>query len=220
MPLGETVVLVHGLWLHSLAMTYLKHAIERRGYSVLNYSYPTVRLDLTSNARRLVQFCERAGGDKLHLLGQSMGGLVVLEAARMLPRERLGRTVLVGTPYGDCYSGRKVQRLPGGRVVLGRCMGQWLSAARTTNPVDLDVGVIAGVGSLGLGRIFAPSLPKPNDGVVSVDETHVPGMRDHVVLRASHTFMLVSREVVHQTCAYLAQGKFDHARAAVVSVNS
>ena len=65
-----------------------------------------------------------------------------------------------------------------------------------------------GTGRIGLGRFFAPELPRPNDGVVSVEETRVPGMRDHVVVPASHTAMLVSAEVARHICVFLDSGKF------------
>ena len=148
-----------------------------------------------------------------------MGGLVALKAAQSMPPDRLGRIVILGTPYNECYAGRSVQRLPGGRSIIGKCMGQWIAESRLGRPVQFDLGVIAGSGRVGLGRLFAPGLPKPNDGVVAVEETRIPGMRDHVVLPVSHTLMLVSREVVHQACTYLAHGKFDHTRSASVSVN-
>jgi hypothetical protein len=90
-------------------------------------------------------------------------------------------------------------------------MNQWLTESQRQAVSDLDIGVVAGDGGFGMGRIIAPRLPKPHDGVISVDETRVPGMRDHVTLRVSHTAMLISRPVLHQVCAYLKDGRFDRA---------
>jgi pimeloyl-ACP methyl ester carboxylesterase len=210
---SETVVLIHGLWLHGVAMLVMKRGIARCGYEVKTYSYPTVRLDLDQNAERLASFCARLPEGTLHFVAHSMGGLVAMRAAEKLPRSRIGRLVLLGTPYQDSYSARQVQRLPGGRRIIGRCMGQWLTEPKP-GAGSLDIGVIAGTGRIGLGRVVAHRLPQPNDGVVSVDETRVPGMRDHVVVRISHTLMLVSRAVVHQVCTYLGEGKFDRAAIA------
>ena len=98
-------------------------------------------------------------------------------------------------------------------------MTQRLTADRATSLAGCEIGGIAGNGGLGLAQLVAPALPQPHDGVVSVDETRIPGMKDHVVLPVSHTPMMVSREVVHQTCAFLAQGQFDRAPAASASVN-
>ena len=218
MPQTETVVLVHGLWLHGVAMLLMKRRIARCGYRVNTYSYPTVRLDLDENAERLAQYCARLPAATIHFVAHSMGGLVAMGAAQMLPRSRVGRLVLLGTPYQDSHSARQVQRLPGGGRIIGRCMGQWLRAPRA-GAGSLDIGVVAGTGRIGLGRLVAQRLPQPNDGVVSVEETRVPGMRDHVVLPISHTLMLASRAVVHQVCAFLAEGTFDRAAIAPPSLH-
>jgi len=87
-------------------------------------------------------------------------------------------------------------------------MAEWLRESQRHGVADLDIGVIAGDGGFGMGRVIAPDLPKPHDGVIVVEETRVPGMRDHVTLAVSHPAMLVSREVVQQVCAYLSRGRF------------
>ena len=70
-----------------------------------------------------------------------------------------------------------------------------------------------------MGRVIAPALPGPHDGVVTVDETRVPGLSDHIVLRVAHTEMLVSRAVVQQVVAFLERGKFDRTQPHFSSVN-
>jgi Alpha/beta hydrolase family len=189
-------------------MRLMQRRFERRGYDVHAYSYPTMRLTLRENAERLGRYCKALTGGRLHFVGHSMGGLVALQAAALVPAACRGRIVLIGTPFADSFSGRCVQRLPGGRRVLGKCMGQWLADSCAVTADDCEVGVIAGSGGVGLGRVVAPGLPKPNDGVVAVSETIVPGMRDHVVLPVSHTAMLISQEVVRQACEFLERGKF------------
>jgi pimeloyl-ACP methyl ester carboxylesterase len=206
----ETVLLVHGLWMHGVAMHLMKHRLERHGYVVRAYSYPTVRLTLHENAARLARYCASLPGRKLHFVGHSMGGLVALKAAELLPPSVRGRIVLIGTPFADSYSGRRLECFRGGRLLLGKCMQQWLKEAQRQASGDLDIGVVAGDGGFGLGRIVAPGLPKPHDGVIAVTETRVPGMKDHVTLPVSHTAMLVSRPVLQQVCAFLLNGRFDH----------
>lgn len=211
---SELVILVHGLWLHGVTMAFIKRAIERCGYPVKAYSYPSVRLTLKQNARRLAQFCAAHPQARIHFVAHSMGGLVALKAAEALPPGRCGRIVLMGTPYRDCYAGRRLLNMPLGRSILGRCMRESIAGYGPPVSASCEIGVIAGTGRIGLGRFFAPELPRPNDGVVSVEETRVPGMRDHVVLPASHTVMLVSAEVASQVCTFLAHGKFDRAQRA------
>jgi hypothetical protein len=210
----DRVLLVHGLWMNGLIMRLMQRRIEERGYEVDCYSYPTIRLTLKENAERLAGYCKRFEDGKLHLVGHSMGGLIVLNALSLVSSTCLGRIVVAGTPFTDSFSARRLDRLPGGRRLLGKCIGQWLQEPCAAAFERTEIGVIAGDGGVGLGRFIAPDLPKPSDGVVSVSETPVPGMRDHVVLHVSHTAMLASREVARQICAFLDKGRFSRAERA------
>jgi pimeloyl-ACP methyl ester carboxylesterase len=206
----ETVVLVHGLWLPGVAMAFMRRRIARGGYHALVYSYPSVRLTLTENAQRLARFCRGAPASRLHFVGHSLGGLVILRALLEMTGAPAGRVVLLGTPYAECHAARRLVRLPGGRAALGRSIPEWLKAARPPFDGAHEIGVIAGSLPLGLGRLVAPDLPSPHDGVVSVAETQVPGMRDHVVLPVSHSGMLVAGAVARNICAFLRNGAFAH----------
>ena len=213
------MLLVHGLWLHGISMQLIRRRLERHGYRVRCYSYPTVRLDLEQNAERLRRHWESLPAGRVHIVGHSMGGLVALEAAQLVAPECRGRVVLAGTPFVDSFAARALQRLPGGRRMLGLCIAQWLVRPRLARFDACELGIIAGSRSIGLGRVIAPGLPRPNDGVVSVEETRVPGMRDHIVLKVGHTEMLFSRTVAEQIHAFLQHGTFAHTQAGGRSVN-
>ena len=201
-------MLVHGLWLHGVAMALLGHRIERCGFNVLTYSYPSLRLNLTENAQRFARYCRSIVAPRLNFVGHSLGGLIVLRMLGQAVGLPPGRVVLAGTPSAGCHAARRFARLPGGRAALGRSMPEWLESGRSTGAESHEIGVIAGSLPLGLGRLIAPDLPRPCDGVVSVIETHVPGMRDQIVLPVSHSGMLVSRPVARQICAFLRGGAF------------
>ena len=46
-------------------------------------------------------------------------------------------------------------------------------------------------------------LPKPHDGRVSVANTKLQGMADHVVIRTSHPWLVRNGEAIAQTIAFL-----------------
>ena len=209
----DAVVLVHGLWVHGAVMLLLKRRIARAGYRVLAYSYPTVKLSLTENAQRLARYCRDIAAPRLHFVGHSLGGLVVLRMLELEGRLPAGRVVLAGMPFTGSFAAHGLLRLPGGRAALGRSLAEWLTAKRSHPGGGRDIGVVAGSLSLGLGSIVAPRLPRPSDGVVSVAETAVPGMRDRIVLHVSHTGMLISGAVARQVCAFLRDGAFVHREA-------
>jgi pimeloyl-ACP methyl ester carboxylesterase len=210
-PEQEAVVLVHGLWVHGLAMGLVRRRVARCGYRAIAYSYPSMRLTVAENVERLVAYCRGLAAPRVHLVGHSMGGLIALRVLERATGFTPGRVVLTGTPVAGCHSGRRLARLPGGRAALGRCMPEWMEPATYTARNGCDIGVIAGRKPIGLGRIVAPDLEQPSDGVVSVAETRFPAMRDHIVLDVSHSGMLVSRPVAHQIVSFLRNGAFEHA---------
>jgi len=206
----DTVVLVHGLWVHGIVMELLRRRVARCGYRALGYSYPSMRLTLAENAERLARYCRELAAPRVNFVGHSLGGLIVLRALERATGFTPGRVVLTGTPFVESLAARRLARLPGGRSALGRGMLEWLDSARPAPGAGCEIGVIAGKLPIGLGRLVAPDLPKPCDGVVSVAETRVPAMRDHIVLNVSHAGMLISRAVARQVCAFLRDGAFEH----------
>jgi hypothetical protein len=61
--------------------------------------------------------------------------------------------------------------------------------------------------SFGMGRMLG-NLGAEHDGTVTVEETRLPGARDHIVVAASHTGMLLSAQVAAQTKYFLENGEF------------
>ena len=204
-------VLVHGLWTHGLLMEPQRRFLARAGFDAVTYSYPSVRLTLTENADRLAQFARTLAAPAVHWVGHSLGGLVIL---RMLERHAAltgGRIVMLGTPYAEAYSGRVLARNPVGSRMLGLSVTEWLASAKPERFLGREIGVIAGTRSVGLGRIFAPGLPRPNDGAVALAETRCTAATDSIAMPVSHSGMLLSRAVARQIAAFLRSGRFDHA---------
>ena len=211
MSTGRAItVLVHGLWVHGVLMQLQRRYLARLGFDSVCYSYPSVRLTLTENAGRLAQFARSLAAARIHWVGHSLGGLVIL---RLLERESTlppGRVVLLGTPYSDSHSGRRLAGSAWGARALGRSMREWLDSTKPMQFPGRELGVIAGTLSVGLGRVVAPDLPAPNDGAVTVAETRLAAACDRVELPVTHTGMLLSRRVARQTGAFLRDGRFDH----------
>ena len=214
MAANEQVVLVHGLWMHGAVMQWMARRIARAGYEVHCYSYPSVRMSLAENVRRLAAFCQTLNARPLHLAGHSLGGLLIARLLDEPHRLDIGRVVLMGAPFVDSFAARRLCRVHIGSIAVGASIAEWLRGARPESLLSYEIGVIAGNRGVGLGVMMAPDLPTPHDGTVSVAETRVPGARDSIVLPVTHTQMLVSNGVVRQVCEFLRRGRFLHGERA------
>jgi len=107
----EAVVLVHGLWTHGMVMWLMARRIARCGYRTACWSYPSMRSTLTENAQSLARYCASLDAHRVHFVGHSMGGLVVLRMLESPQKFPAGRVVLTGTPYGGSYAARRLARL-------------------------------------------------------------------------------------------------------------
>jgi pimeloyl-ACP methyl ester carboxylesterase len=193
------------------SMSWLAHALRNEGFDTHTASYESVTGAPDEHVARLseqVQRLPQAAAGKVHLIGHSMGGVVVLQyllAAARAPC--IARAVLLGTPARGSQAALAFERQPWGHMMLGESRELWRAPFPHAIDSGLEVGAIAGDEAFGLGPLFV-SLPPPSDGVVTVDETRIEGLRDHRVMHVSHTGMLLSRDVAAQCAAFLETGAF------------
>jgi len=219
MAASSTVVLVHGLWMSGFELGVLKHRIESDAQpgdermQAVAFSYPSLSGTMSDHVRALLDFARAQKTERLHFIGHSLGGLVILRALQLTDDLPPGRAVLLGTPLQGSRAAQGVARLPFGKMILGAAVNEEIveSTPREWSG-RRDVGVIAGSMGLGLGRLFA-SLDADHDGTVLVEETKLPGCCDHLVLPTSHTGMLFSAEVAEQAGHFLRAGKFKRDKA-------
>jgi pimeloyl-ACP methyl ester carboxylesterase len=207
--MGErsAVVLVHGLWMTgTLDMAYLRRQLRRCGFKVYVFRYRTVRRSLAENAARLDDFLARLPESTVHLVGHSMGGLVIRKLLLDFPHQRPGRVVTLGTPHCASRAAAAFGRRAPGRWMLGKSL-QALTEALPPWQGRRDFGVLIGDLPYGLGRLTR-RLPLPNDGTVAVDEASLAGATDTITLPVTHISMLFSRAVARQTCRFLRHGRF------------
>lgn len=205
----ETVVLVHGLWMRGWVMTLLGLRLQRYGFHTIVFSYPSMSNSLSQNALFLSNFVTDIAAPHIHFIGHSLGGLLVMQMLAEYPEPRAGRIVLAGSPCHASYVASKLARMGLGRYLIGRGMLQCLRQKVPECADRYEVGSIAGCKSLGGGKLFG-GLPSPNDGVVAVEETRMPGTSDQIVLNVSHSGMLLSTSVAYQVCMFLRHGYFFH----------
>jgi pimeloyl-ACP methyl ester carboxylesterase len=198
----------------------MQTAIEASGFATLNLGYASRRKALEALADDIHPAIERfASGieGSVHFVGHSMGGLLARAYLAKYRPQRLGRVVMLGTPNGGSEIADRLKNVRAYRAWFGPA-GQQLVTQRDAAlgailpPVDYPVGIIAGNRSIyPISSTFL--LPKPNDGRVSVENTGLDGMADHIVIGASHSWLVRKPLAIEQTIAFLRDGRFSIGRA-------
>ena len=99
------VLLVHGFAGTKSSWSLVAHTLSARGLTVETMSYPPLGTSVAQLAERLVAEVERilcrTGADKVHLVGHSLGGVVIAQAITD-PRlsGRVDTVITLGSPFG------------------------------------------------------------------------------------------------------------------------
>lgn len=210
---NETVVLLHGVWMPSGEMLFLKHRFETEySFDCEVFAYPSVRGAFDQNASDLAKFLRSFDAERVHLVGHSLGGVMALRMLATFLPDSCGRVVCLGSPLCGSQAAARLSELRFGKLILGETLPQAAlvepASAWAADVVErYEVGVIAGDVPAGIGRFLA-KFDEANDGTVAVAETRLDGIRDHIVLPVSHSGMILSPTVADQTAAFLQRGEF------------
>jgi pimeloyl-ACP methyl ester carboxylesterase len=198
----ERVLLLHGIWMRGFMMARLAKHLAGLGYQAETIDYPSLSKGADACADDLRARLSQHRDETVHVIGHSLGGLVALLATRDdAPR---GRTVCLGSPLTGSAAAKSLSGFAPwmmgqskDRLLLG--LDAWDGAR--------EVGVIAGRVPFGMA-LFLGGLNGDNDGTVAVEETRLPGIRDHAVISATHTGLPFSDEAIAMTTNFLREGRF------------
>jgi len=214
LPAPDGVVLLHGLCRTSTSMQKIAVAVRQAGFRVENMDYP-------SRTASIAELSDAAIGNalgnpalkecaKIHFVTHSLGGILVRSYFKRHPSTRLGRVVMLGPPnqgsevvdkIGSWWLFRKLNGPAG--VELGTGSG---STPNRLGPVAFELGVIAGDRSI--NWINSLMIEGRDDGKVSVERTQVAGMKAHVVVHATHPFLMKNKAAIKRTVRFLKTGTF------------
>lgn len=203
------VVLLHGIWMVGATMRWLAAQLRREGFAPEIFGYHSIVGGPQAALPKLLESLH-AGGPA-HLVGHSLGGMVAVQALAGDDDRLVERVVCLGTPLCGSGAAGVLARHPLTALYMGRSASLLLDGCATWPP-DREVGMIAGRVPHGLGALLA-RFEGEHDGTVSVAETRAPGLADHLVVDASHTGLLLSREAAAQVAAFLRTGRFARAAA-------
>jgi pimeloyl-ACP methyl ester carboxylesterase len=209
----EGVVLLHGVFRSHRSMQSLARFLGANGYETLNLAYASRRQPIETIAGhigpQIAAFALTIPG-RLHFVGHSMGGLVIRAYLHRSRPQNLGRVVMLGTPnqgseVADLLKDRWAYRRffgPAGQQLVTRLQ----AADQLFGPVDYELGIIAG--NRTIDPISSWIIGIANDGRVSVEGTKVAGMKDHIVIPASHAFLPANKEARRLVLEFLREGRF------------
>jgi pimeloyl-ACP methyl ester carboxylesterase len=213
--MADSVILLHGLARTAKSMQRLERALQQQGYYVVNAGYDSRHNDIETLAVAAIEpalkICPSA--QPVHFVTHSLGGILVRQFLAHHHIDNLGRVVMLGPPNKGSEVVDKLRNVPGFHFINGDA-GLQLGTGATSVPnqlgrADFDVGIIAGTRSVNL--ILSSLIPGTNDGKVSVRNTRLEGMNDHLEMAVTHPFMMRNDAVIEQVIHYLETGEFKHA---------
>nr|WP_305123329.1 alpha/beta fold hydrolase [Roseomonas sp. GC11] len=205
-------VLLHGLGHHHGAMASVGAALAEAGWAVANLGYASLRKPLdyhAAAASRAAAALAEDGAAMVDFVGHSLGGLIARAAMARAPAEgwEPGRLLLVGSPARGAGIAKVLGRFAAYRLISSQSLHAVTPLGAAAVPVPACRGIAVVAGGTG-GRGFNPLLGGDNDGIVTVEETRLPGQEDGFTLvRALHTPLSAHPATVRAALGFLELGR-------------
>ncbi|GLT17010.1 hypothetical protein GCM10007938_07870 [Vibrio zhanjiangensis] len=203
------IVILHGLYMHGLVMQPLSQKLRAYGYNTKTVSYNSLAIDENKVFKTIDHALSPTQTNVL--VGHSLGGLIIKHylTSRCPNTERVSHVLALGSPLQGASIVNRIQDLGMG-AVLGNApkFGLKQHSDSWTHPQKL--GSIAGTLAIGARTLLRMDDNTLSDGTVTVEETKIEGMTDHIEMRSAHTSMIYSSAVPKQIDHFIKTNSFIH----------
>ncbi|USH03892.1 alpha/beta hydrolase [Grimontia kaedaensis] len=195
------IILLHGLYMHGIAMIPLEKRLTDGGHTVLNISYNTVMPNLNALFGEIDTFID---GVETAIVGHSMGG--VITRAYLENESEMSKYVKTVITLGTPHKGSKVaaffKEIGISDFMFQESSRFLLPDHEPTWPEGSTLYSIAGDMRIGPATVLVRS--EESDGTVLVDETKIDGMASHEVFPLTHTALILAKRVADRIIEILA----------------
>ncbi|SHO54929.1 esterase/lipase family protein [Vibrio quintilis] len=190
------VILIHGLYMHGMVMQPLSQLLAKRGYETDVISYNSVSIEEDDVFQSIDSLIDPSGPNIL--IGHSLGGLMIKHylKARQMTTAQVSHVVAIGSPLQGASIVDAIQALGLGQI-LGNSTDYGLENHSGEWNFPQKLGCIAGTMAIGFRPLLINSA-HPSDGTVTLEETKITGMTDHLEINHTHTSLIFSNEVAEQ----------------------
>lgn len=211
---SHLVIFLHGIGKNSSSLNKLEKFISSYNFTTFNVSYPSTE----NSIEEIVDIIHESilnkinDYDKVSFVGFSMGGLVVRAYLNKYHLPKLDKVVMIGTPNNGSEVSDFFEKNNFYKRLLGPAGSQLTTTFQNKHSlfgkIYYECGVIAG--NLPLDFCYPIMMHSPSDGKVSVRSTKVDNMKDHIILKSPHWYLLQSKEAWIQALYFLQYSKFCH----------
>ncbi|WP_375319984.1 alpha/beta fold hydrolase [Aliivibrio logei] len=199
------IVVLHGLYMHGVVMKPLASRLRKRGHTVQVITYNSLRINEALLFKR-IHNCLSVSKKNV-IVGHSLGGILAVHFVNSHQDNNtpIDSVVTIGSPLQGSSIAKELNNMKLG-FILGSSKEQGLIDMNKLT-VDCPVGSIAGTMSIGI-RSSIIRDKQPSDGTVTVEETLLPELTDHLCLNHSHTSLIYAKDTVNQVDYFIEHHKF------------
>jgi len=205
---ADAVILLHGLWRSVWAMEPMARYLHQQGYHTINVPYPSFRKPIDQLTEIIHGAIQLHGGErKIHFVTHSLGGVLARKLLHMVPKEQMGRVVMLAPPNQGSEIIDWVSRFRPLACTLGPAGLHLGSDTLQAPPLPGNIDSAVIMGNRSRIPFFRHLLGKENDGIVSVERGRIEGMNEFHVIDTDHTFIATDPRVMEITRKFIRDGK-------------